>query len=227
MSNFEIALEIFNRVLQNMHFTGFSFCDYDIFELWRQAWVRRPPLWPLSTRKTAYSNIWQCPSGTTSGRYPIGLKFGRSLSIIAEPLAKFQSNTGSLTPDFAVSRICEVLCIFFISHFQLRQLSNIRRTLVANKIADHSDVVGASPVVFHFQVVCLSIFCGMPYCHWGSPWWRHQMDTCSESLALCEGNPSITGGFPSQSPLAVILTLLITLPSFTRKLSFDIAVSFW
>ena len=27
-----------------------------------------------------------------------------------------------------------------------RQISNIRRTLVGNKIVDHSDVVGASPV---------------------------------------------------------------------------------
>ena len=27
-----------------------------------------------------------------------------------------------------------------------RQVSNIRRTLVCNKIVDHSDVVGASPV---------------------------------------------------------------------------------
>ena len=27
-----------------------------------------------------------------------------------------------------------------------RQVSNIRRTLVVNKIVDHSDVVGASPV---------------------------------------------------------------------------------
>ena len=27
-----------------------------------------------------------------------------------------------------------------------RKVSNIRRTLVCNKIADHSDVVGASPV---------------------------------------------------------------------------------
>ena len=27
-----------------------------------------------------------------------------------------------------------------------RQVSNIRRTLVGNKIDDHSDVVGASPV---------------------------------------------------------------------------------
>ena len=28
----------------------------------------------------------------------------------------------------------------------LRKVSNIRRTLVSNKIVDHSDVVGASPV---------------------------------------------------------------------------------
>ena len=28
--------------------------------------------------------------------------------------------------------------------------------------------------------------------------WRHQVGTFSELLALCEGNPPITGGFPSQ-----------------------------
>ena len=35
-----------------------------------------------------------------------------------------------------------------IRNFQenYRQVSNIRRTLVGNKIVDHSDVVGASPV---------------------------------------------------------------------------------
>ena len=32
-------------------------------------------------------------------------------------------------------------------------------------------------------------------------WWRHQMDTYSASLALCEGNPPVTGGFPSQRPV--------------------------
>ena len=30
--------------------------------------------------------------------------------------------------------------------FTYRQVSNIRRTLVGNKIVDHSDAVGASPV---------------------------------------------------------------------------------
>ena len=37
----------------------------------------------------------------------------------------------------------EDLCSHFIEY---RQVSNIRRTLVGNKIVDHSDVVGASPV---------------------------------------------------------------------------------
>ena len=27
-------------------------------------------------------------------------------------------------------------------------------------------------------------------------WWRHQMETFSALLALCEGNPPVTGGFP-------------------------------
>ena len=33
-----------------------------------------------------------------------------------------------------------------VGHFTYRQVSNIRRTLVSNKIVDHSDEVGASPV---------------------------------------------------------------------------------
>ena len=36
--------------------------------------------------------------------------------------------------------------IFHSSGLNYRQVSNIRRTLVGNKIVDHSDVVGASPV---------------------------------------------------------------------------------
>ena len=35
--------------------------------------------------------------------------------------------------------------IIYLQH-NYRKVSNIRRTLVGNKIVDHSDVVGASPV---------------------------------------------------------------------------------
>ena len=29
-------------------------------------------------------------------------------------------------------------------------------------------------------------------------WWRHQMESFPALLSLCEGNPSVTGGFPSK-----------------------------
>ena len=32
-------------------------------------------------------------------------------------------------------------------------------------------------------------------------WWHHQMETFSALLALCEGNPPVTGGVPSQRPV--------------------------
>ena len=32
-------------------------------------------------------------------------------------------------------------------------------------------------------------------------WWRHQMEAFPALLALCEGNPRVTGGFPSQRPV--------------------------
>ena len=51
-------------------------------------------------------------------------------------------------------RVCVVgivtghICIgsVFSSNHKYREVSNIRRTLVGNKIVDHSDVVGATPV---------------------------------------------------------------------------------
>ena len=35
---------------------------------------------------------------------------------------------------------------YYLCDDHYREVSNIRRTLVGNKIVDHSDVVGASPV---------------------------------------------------------------------------------
>ena len=38
-----------------------------------------------------------------------------------------------------------------------------------------------------------------PRMWYGKSWWRHQMETFSVLLALCEGNQAVTGGeFPSQ-----------------------------
>ena len=34
-----------------------------------------------------------------------------------------------------------------------------------------------------------------------TPWWRHQMETFSASLALCAGNSPVTGEFPAQRPV--------------------------
>ena len=34
-----------------------------------------------------------------------------------------------------------------------------------------------------------------------APWWRHQMEIICALLALCERNPSVTGGFPPQKPV--------------------------
>ena len=39
------------------------------------------------------------------------------------------------------------------------------------------------------------------YTAFGLAWWRHQMQTFSSLLALCEGNSPVTGGFPSQRPV--------------------------
>ena len=40
--------------------------------------------------------------------------------------------------------------------------------------------------------------CPGSYWYTGVMTWRHDIETFSASLALCKGNPPVTGGFPSQ-----------------------------
>ena len=42
-------------------------------------------------------------------------------------------------------------------------------------------------------------------------WWRNQMETFSSSLVLCEGNPPVTGGFPSQRPVTWSFDVILDL----------------
>ena len=54
---------------------------------------------------------------------------------------------------------------------------------------------GISEWIFLNENVCILIQISL------SSWWRHQMETFSASLVLREGNPKVTGVFPSQRPV--------------------------
>ena len=43
-----------------------------------------------------------------------------------------------------------------------------------------------------------------------SSWWRHQMETFSALLALCEGNQPVIGGCPSQRPVTELWYFLLS-----------------
>ena len=44
-----------------------------------------------------------------------------------------------------------------------------------------------------------------------SSWWRHQMETFSALLALCDGNSPVTGEFPAQRPVTRIFDVFFDL----------------
>ena len=46
-------------------------------------------------------------------------------------------------------------------------------------------------------------------------WWRHQMGTFSTLLDLCEGNPLVSAGYPSQSRDAELFCYLLSAPEQT------------
>ena len=47
-------------------------------------------------------------------------------------------------------------------------------------------------------------------------WWRHQMETFSTLLVLCEGNPLVTGEFPSQRPVTWSFDIFYELRLYKR-----------
>ena len=63
--------------------------------------------------------------------------------------------------------------------------------------------------LFTFNIILLyAMLCHIRPCHSGSrllllriSGWCHGMEILSILLALCEGNPPVTGGFPSQEPV--------------------------
>ena len=52
-----------------------------------------------------------------------------------------------------------------------------------------------------YLIICSSGYCGTALI---TAWWRHQMEIFSALLALCGGNPPVTGRFPSQRPVTRI-----------------------
>ena len=69
--------------------------------------------------------------------------------------------------------------------------------------------------MFPFDEVIMfaHIFCDIKYVeHWPSSiWWHHQIEKFSMLLVLCEGNPPVTGGFPSQRPVMCSLDVFFDL----------------
>ena len=59
--------------------------------------------------------------------------------------------------------------------------------------------------MFPFDDVTMTKYIGLPGLSKGlNPWWRHQMETFLALLVLCEENPPVTRGFPSQMPVTWI-----------------------
>ena len=55
-------------------------------------------------------------------------------------------------------------------------------------------------------------------------WRRHQMETFSVLLAVCEGNPPVTGGSPSQRPVTRSLDVFLSLPEQTVRQTIETPV---
>ena len=54
---------------------------------------------------------------------------------------------------------------------------------------------------WHSKRAGFCIYYSVQKTSWLFAWWRHQMETFSALLALCAGNSSVSGEFPSQRPV--------------------------
>ena len=79
-------------------------------------------------------------------------------------------------------------CSIRDEHFSRIYLTLIGHAPIMLQATSHERLASTSRTTFTLKVV------------WS--WWRHQMETCSALLALCEGNPPLAGRFPSQCPVS-------------------------
>ena len=68
-----------------------------------------------------------------------------------------------------------------------------------NEILRHNlcGLKGILTGIFHINPGCRKYISQLFYI----PWWRHQMETFSALLAICAGNSSVPGEFPTQRPV--------------------------
>ena len=69
---------------------------------------------------------------------------------------------------------------------------------VSNSCDGNNDGLNFRKISTHFVIDCSTAKGDSVF--WYS-WWRHQIETFSALLALCEGNSPVTGEFPSQRPV--------------------------
>ena len=114
-----------------------------------------------------------------------------------------QTEPGSKFPQ----RIFPCLCMGVNMQRPSSQVSQF--TTVREMVRPESNIITAAVVMWDFNTQhniegkrkgqCLAWTRDTK--QWSHTWWRHQMETFTALLARCEGNPSVTGGFPSQRPV--------------------------
>ena len=77
-------------------------------------------------------------------------------------------------------------CRRLYNTFQIPQIH-----IEQNKNKSNMELTGSNFKSMNFKVISQN-----------DAWWRHQMKTFSALLALCVGNSSVTGEFPTQRPVA-------------------------
>ena len=72
-------------------------------------------------------------------------------------------------------------------------------------------------------------FVRLVYCCFSDSWWRHDMDMCSASLALCGGNPSFVNNasLPADVSVWISTTYVITLTKNDKNKKENANTSYW
>ena len=84
----------------------------------------------------------------------------------------------------------------FVEYFKVKEIND----------ASDDDKISKLKIVYRWGIILEAIWASLMRlgtCVWYRhlSWWRHQMEPISTLLALCVGNPPVTGGFPSQRPV--------------------------
>ena len=109
----------------------------------------------------------------------------------------------NMTPGLNTYHIASCFIMHVVLYGSVCHVVNYSKGVMIMAASHRWTITSSSTIYSRILYVEVTVF--------SNPWWRHQIETFSALLAICAGNSTVTGGFPTQRPVTWIFDVFFNL----------------